>query len=110
MKRDTSLYIRDLWDSILAIEEYTRGLTEEGFCSNRLVQDGVIRRIEIIGEAVKNLDEKFRANYPDIPWKEMARMRDKIAHEYFGVDLKRVWEVVKRDLPELKLKLKPMLQ
>ena len=55
MKRDTSLYIHDLWDSILAIEEYTRGLTEEEFCSNRLVQDGVIRRIEIIGEAVKTV-------------------------------------------------------
>lgn len=110
VKRDTRLYILDIWDSILAIEEYTRGLTEEGFCSNRLVQDGVVRRIEIIGEAVKNLDEKFRDNYPDIPWKGMARMRDKIAHEYFGVDLRRVWEVVKRDLPELKLKFKPMVQ
>jgi len=108
--RDVGLYVRDIWDSILAIEEYTRGLTEEEFCSNRLVQDAVIRRIEVIGEAVKNIDEKFRANYPDIPWKGIARMRDKIAHEYFGVDIKRVWEVVKRDLPELELKFKPMLR
>ena len=108
--RDAGLYIRDIWDSILAIEEYTRGLTEEEFCSNRLVQDAVIRRIEIIGEAVKNVDEDFRVKHPDISWKGMARMRDKIAHEYFGVDFKRVWEVARKDLPELKLKFKPMLR
>jgi uncharacterized protein with HEPN domain len=107
--RDVGLYVHDIWDSISAIEEYTRGLTEEEFCSNRLVQDAVIRRIEIIGEAVKNIDGSFRVKHPDIPWKEMARMRDKIAHEYFGVDFKRVWEVVRQDLPGLKLKFKSML-
>ena len=65
--------------------------------------------MEVIGEGVKSLDEDFRVKHPDIPWREMARMRDKIAHEYFGVDFKRIWEVVRRDLPELKLKFKPML-
>lgn len=109
-KRDTSVYIRDIWESILAIEEYTRGLTEAKFLSSRLIQDAVIRRIEIIGEAAKNLDEDFRNKHPDIPWKGMARMRDKIAPEYFGVDFGRVWEVVRKDLPELKRKLKPMLR
>ena len=64
---DMGLYIRDIWDSILAIEGYTRGLTKGEFCANRLVQDAVVRRIEIIGEAIKNLNEDFKIKHPDIP-------------------------------------------
>ncbi len=104
MIRKPALYIQDIWESILAIEEYAGAFTEDEFYANRQVQDAVIRRLEIIGEAVKNIEEGIRNRYPDIPWKSIAGMRDVVAHEYFGVKLIRIWEVVKKDLPELKQK------
>lgn len=113
MKRDVRLYLQDMWESILAIEEYTGALAEEDFYSNRQVQDAIVRRLEIIGEAVKNIDENFKNKYSDIPWKKIAGMRDVIAHEYFGVKLERIWEVVKTDVPDLKkriMKIKETLQ
>jgi uncharacterized protein with HEPN domain len=96
------LYLHDIWESIIAIEEYTQNVSEEKFYLNRQVQDAVIRRLEIIGEAAKNLDEDFRNKYPNMPWKKITGLRDVIAHEYFGVKLERIWEIVKTDLPELK--------
>ncbi|MEW5760911.1 MAG: DUF86 domain-containing protein [Candidatus Thermoplasmatota archaeon] len=105
MIRDIRLYLQDILESIQAIEEYTNHLTSDEFCSNRQVQDAVIRRIEIIGEAVKNIQDDIRNKYSDIPWKKIAGMRDVFIHEYFGVKLQRLWEVVKRDLPDLKQKI-----
>jgi len=102
MKRNIKLYLQDIWESTLAIEEYTQNLAEDEFYSNRQVQDAIIRRLEIIGEAVKNVDDDFRNEYPQIPWKKIAGMRDVIAHEYFGVKLERVWDVVRKDLPHIK--------
>ena len=102
MKRNIKLYLQDIWESTLAIEEYIQNLTEDKFYSNRQVQDAIIRRLEIIGEAVKNVDDDFRNKYPQIPWKKIAGMRDIIAHEYFGVKLERVWDVVRKDLPHIK--------
>lgn len=102
MKRNIKLYLQDIWESTLAIEEYAQNLAEEEFYSNRQVQDAIIRRLEIIGEAVKNIDDDFRNKYPQIPWKKIAGMRDIIAYEYFGVKLERVWDVVRKDLPHIK--------
>ena len=101
-RRNIGLYLRDIADSISAIEEYTNAIMEEGFYSNRLVQDAVVRRLEIIGEAAKNIDDDFKSKYPEIPWKKIAGMRDIIAHGYFGVKLERIWDTVKQDLPRLK--------
>lgn len=105
MKRDMRLYVQDIVESIEAIEEYVQTPTEEEFYKSRQIQDAVLRRLEIIGEAAKKLDEDFRSEYPDIPWKKIAGMRDILIHEYFGVNLKRVWLITKEDLPELKLKI-----
>ena len=69
------------------------------------MQDAVLRRLEIIGEAVKNLDEDFKNRYPEIPWKKIAGLRDVLIHEYFGVSLKRIWRVIKIDLVDLKFKI-----
>ncbi len=102
MKRNIKLYLQDIWESIIAIEEYTRNISEEEFYKNRQIQDAVIRRLEVIGEAVKNIDEDFRSKFLRIPWKRIAGMRDIITHKYFGVKLERVWDVVKKDLPDLK--------
>jgi len=103
--RDMRLYIQDILESIEAIEEYVQPTMEEQFYRNRQVQDAVLRRLEIIGEAVKNLDEDFRNRYPEIPWKKVAGLRDVLIHEYFGVSLKRVWRVIKIDLVDLKLQI-----
>lgn len=100
--REYGDYVEDILDSIKAIEEYTDTLTEENFCSNRQVQDAVIRRFEIIGEATKHIPRSIREKYPDVPWKDISGMRNKVIHEYFGVNLRKVWETVKTDIPSLK--------
>ena len=102
MKRNVNLYLQDILESILAIEEYTNDISEKEFVYNRQIQDAVVRRLEIIGEAVKNIDTDFRDKYSYIPWKKIAGMRDIISHEYFGVRIDRVWKAIKKDLPILK--------
>ena len=110
MKRNMKLYLQDMWESILAIEEYTRNLAEDEFYSNRQIQDAVIRRLEIIGEAAKNVDDDFRNKYLQIPWKKIAGMRDIVAHGYFGVKLDRVWDIVRKDLPGLKQQMLSLME
>lgn len=105
-KRDYSLYLKDILDSLEKIEEYTKDLTFDKFFHNTIVIDAVIRNFEIIGEASKYLPAQMKALHKDIPWKEMAGMRDKMVHEYFGVDLDIVWKTIKDRLPELKTALK----
>ncbi len=98
--KDDKLYLIHVRDSINLIIAYTEKGRDD-FFSDRKTQDAVIRNIEIIGEAIKNISPKLRASYPDIPWRLLAGMRDKMIHEYFGVNLDLVWETVERDLPEL---------
>jgi uncharacterized protein with HEPN domain len=92
------LHVRDAIDDVLAYTSPGR----EAFLAERLRQDGVIRKIEVIGEAVKGLSEETRRRCPEIPWRQIAGMRDRMIHEYFGVNLELVWAVVERDLPLLK--------
>ncbi|MGB9721564.1 MAG: DUF86 domain-containing protein [bacterium] len=106
MKRDDFVYLKHILDAISRIEEYTRGLEYEDFINSNLIQDGVIRQIEIIGEATKKLSTEIRKKYPEMPWEDMAGMRDKLIHDYFGVDIDVVWNTVERDIPKLKNKLK----
>ena len=100
--KDVKVYLTDILESISQIEKYTKKISENRFNKNVQVQDAVLRRLEIIGEAVKNIPEEFRKLHPKIPWKKIAGMRDVLTHEYSGVDLKRVWKVIKEDLVNLK--------
>jgi uncharacterized protein with HEPN domain len=97
-------------ESIEAIEEYTRGVPLEVFFRDRKLQDAVVRRIEILGEAVRNVPAEVKALHPEIAWKEIAGMRDKLIHDYFGVDLRLVWRVVNQDIPPLREQLQRLLQ
>jgi uncharacterized protein with HEPN domain len=110
MARDELLYLRHVLDAINIIEEYLQGVDEEHFKATRLLQDGTIRQIEIIGEAVKNVSKDIRKSYPEIPWQDIAGMRDKLIHGYFGVDIEEVWETAKQDLPVLKDQVKGILK
>jgi len=104
------LYIRHILDAIFTIGQYMSGVEYEDFLGNKLKQDGIIRELEIIGEASKQLSLEFKEKYSDIPWKDIAGMRDKLIHEYFGVDLNAVWETVEDDLPILKSALQKELE
>lgn len=112
MKKDAKIFIEHILESIGYIQHYLKGITEKEFCSSVQLQDAVIRRIEIIGEAVKNIPVEIKNNYPKIHWKKIVGMRDILIHEYFGIDLELTWRVAKQDIPKLKthiLKIKEEL-
>lgn len=100
------LHIRDAIDRILAYTEDGK----ESFFSDTKTQDAVVRNLEIIGEAVKNISPELRLSQTDVPWKKMAGMRDKMIHEYFGVNLRVVWNVVEQFLPGLRREITTMLK
>ncbi len=100
--KDDSIYLQHILDSIDKIENYTESYDEQSFQHDTLVQDGVIRQIEIIGEAVKQLSTELKDKHIHVPWKDIAGMRDKLVHHYFGVDIKKVWLTVVEDIPFLK--------
>ncbi len=112
MKKDPAIFLDHILECIDLIGEYTKGKTMEEFLTSRNFQDAVIRRIEIIGEAVKNIPQEIRKTYPQIPWKQIAAMRDIITHEYWGIDLKLTWKVATERVSSLKndiLKIKDAL-
>ena len=90
-------------NAISRIEQYVVGMNEQQFIDNFLIQDGVMRNIEVIAEASKKIPKEIKDKFPDIPWRQIMAMRNKIIHEYFGVDLLAIWNVVQVDLPELKI-------
>jgi len=102
MTRKPVFYLEHILECIIRIQDYTRGYDLESFLASSMVQDSVIRNLEIIGEASKQLNPDFRSKHPHIPWKQMAGMRDKLIHDYLGVDLWAVWGVVERILPALR--------
>lgn len=101
MIRDDQIYLAHIVDALVQITTYTNGMDGEAFRANRLVQDAVIRQFEIVGEATKNLSDRFRESNSGLPWKDLAGFRDKLIHQYFGVDLSTVWQSVVDDVPFL---------
>jgi uncharacterized protein with HEPN domain len=101
MKSD-NVYIFHIIDSMDQIAEYTDPLDYNSFMESRMIQDAVIRNLEVIGEAAKNVSNSTKADHPQIPWKQMAGMRDKLIHNYMGVDLGAVWNTVEKVIPDLK--------
>jgi uncharacterized protein with HEPN domain len=96
------LYLQDILESILNIEQYISDITEQEFIQNQEKQDAVIRRLEIIGEAVKKVPEEIKNEFDNVPWKQIAGMRDVVIHEYFGVSASLIYKTVTSDLFLLK--------
>ena len=101
MVKDPIILLAHIKESIGWIYKDIATITEEEFYENVLIQDAVMRRIEVIGEAVRNLPIEFKKSHPNIPWQDIADMRNKLIHEYFNVDIELVWEVIQKDLPPL---------
>jgi uncharacterized protein with HEPN domain len=110
MKRDDTVYLHHILDAITKAQSYLADVDEESFLSNSLIQDGVIRQIEIIGEATKRLSSEVRSPNDHVPWEDIAGMRDKLIHEYFGIDLDMVWLTATDDLPVLREEVTDILR
>ena len=110
MKRDIKLYINEIIEAINNILDFTKGLSYEDFCNNKLVASAVIRQFEIIGEAAKYIPDDIYSKYTEIPWNYMARTRDRIIHGYFDISYKIIWKSIKEDIPDLPDKLKKILK
>jgi uncharacterized protein with HEPN domain len=106
--KDDRIYLLHIRDAIDQIFEYTTA-GKDRFWVDRKTQDAVVRNLEIIGEATKHVSQPLKDSRPDIPWKPITGMRDKLIHDYFGINLQLVWDVVERDLPTLKLKVQQLL-
>lgn len=101
-KRNELVFFDDVIESIQKIEEYIEDVDEEAFAQNSEKQDAVIRRLEIIGEAVKSISDETREKYPHVRWREIAGMRDIIVHQYFGISIELIWRFAHTDLSNLK--------
>ncbi len=108
-ERADRVYLGDILEAARRIATYVSGLTYETFRADTKTQDAVIRNLEIIGEASKKIGGEFRATHPDIPWRSMAGVRDRLIHDYFGVNLEIVWQVAAVDLPDIASRIQALL-
>ena len=110
MRRTVLHFLDDIKDAVGNIQKYTAGLTYEQFLTDRRTQDAVVRNFEIIGEATKNLPDDFKTLYPSVAWKQVAGLRDVIAHGYFRVDYEVLWEIITDTLPDFKTRILKILK
>ena len=110
MNKDPEIFIKHILESIEEIESHTKGISKPEFLKSTLIQDAAIRRLEIIGEAVRKIPAETKNTAKAIPWKQIAGLRNILIHEYFGVDIKLVWNIIKKDLPTLKVNMQIVLE
>ncbi len=108
--REYKIYLKDILEAINKIEKYINNLSFGDFAKNELIQDGVIRNLEIIGEAVKNIPDDVKKSNPEIEWRKIAGLRDILIHAYFGIDVNIIWDIVKNKIPALKGKISEMIE
>ncbi len=108
--RDDLVFLEDILECIIKINEYIEEVSEQDFEINIEKQDAVIRRLEIIGEAVKHISKNVRNKNTDIPWREMAGMRDVVVHQYFGISIGLIWKVCSVDIPKLEVSIKKIIK
>ena len=109
MKRDYSLFLKDILLAAEDIESFIGDMDFDSFSSDKKTRGAVVREIEVIGEATKNIPKAIRDKHKELPWQDMAKMRDKISHVYFGINYEIVWKVVKERLPEIKTSIANMM-
>ena len=109
MSKSDFVFLNHILDAITQIEIYTAGLSYRQFTEDRLVQDGVVRQLEIIGEAVRSLSDEFRAEHPSMPWHHIVGLRNRLIHAYFDINLGIIWDIVQVDLPKLKAELSDLV-
>jgi uncharacterized protein with HEPN domain len=104
-RRATPLLIEDIWEAVEKIERYVSGLNHDAFVKDDKTVDSVVRNLEVIGEAANRVPENIRSQYPEITWRKIIGLRNRIVHDYFNIDVEIVWEIVQKDLPIFKAKL-----
>jgi len=109
-KRRDKDYLHDIHEAMEMIGLYIKGLTYKQFATDRKTQDAVVRNFEVIGEAAKNISKDLKGRYPEIPWKQISGLRDKLIHFYFGIDYRIVWNITKKELPKIIRQIKELLQ
>jgi len=109
-KKDPKIFLEHILENIEKIENGIKGMTEVEFSKNVDTQDATLRRLEVIGEAVRNLPDSFRKKHSKISWKKIAGMRDVLIHEYFGVDMELVWKIANNDVAKLKKQITKLLK
>jgi len=102
MKKDDSVYLHHILMAVERIEEYSEGVSLQEFLVTGIIQDGVVRQLEIIGEASRNLSAELVQSHPEVPWSEIIGLRNRIAHAYYNIDQGVVWDIVQEDLPSLR--------
>ncbi|MBS4028590.1 MAG: DUF86 domain-containing protein [Ignavibacteriales bacterium] len=109
-KRNIKLYLQDILDCLEKIERYTERMSFTDFLNDDKTKDSVVRNLEVIGEATKNIPDVLKERYATIPWDDIAGMRNKIAHEYFGINYDVVWHTLKDDLPDFGLQIAQIIR
>ncbi|MBL7078198.1 DUF86 domain-containing protein [Candidatus Shapirobacteria bacterium] len=110
MKKDPKIFLSHILESISEIEKYLEGVSEDEFSRSTQIQDAVVRRLEIIGEATKNIPISLKDKYPKIPWRKIAGMRDVLIHGYFGVNMGLIWDASTRDIRDLKKEVQEIIE
>ncbi|MEW5747122.1 MAG: DUF86 domain-containing protein [Nitrospirota bacterium] len=109
-KRRDREFLGDIQEAMEMVALYIKGFTYRKFLEDRKTQDAVVRNFEIIGEAAKNVSKDLKLKHPEIEWKSIAGLRDKLIHFYFGIDYKIVWNISRKELPELRKQIRAVLK